>query len=364
MNVFKILSFSLVVFLVSCVDDTKTLKDDFNRSESLRFIAEDIIIPAWESYDLSTNSLAESFDQFKLNPSEENLNFLRQAFKNTWLTWQDVSIFEIGKAEELKVLNYTNIYPADTSRINSSILSGTYNLELPSTYDEQGFPTIDYLLYGIANSDESITETLNDEKYQSYLTSLINRLTYFSSEVLNDWKTNFKEEFIANNGSSASASYDKLVNDFLFYYEKHLRAGKVGIPAGVFSASKLPNKVEALYNRQLNKELFSRSLRSVENLFNGVSYDETTTGKSFSSYISHIKSLNDVDEIVTSINENWKNTREQLENIDDDFSQQVESDNLEMLKLFDALQKNVPLLKVDMLSQLSIQVDYVDADGD
>jgi hypothetical protein len=35
-----------------------------------------------------------------------------------------------------------------------------------------------------------------------------------------------------------------------------------------------------------------------------------------------------------------------------------------MLQTYDELQKNVILLKVDMLQALNINVDYVDADGD
>ena len=35
-----------------------------------------------------------------------------------------------------------------------------------------------------------------------------------------------------------------------------------------------------------------------------------------------------------------------------------------MLECFDALQAGVVLLKTDMLSNLNINVDYVDADGD
>jgi len=35
-----------------------------------------------------------------------------------------------------------------------------------------------------------------------------------------------------------------------------------------------------------------------------------------------------------------------------------------MLSTYDGLQKNVVLLKVDMLQALNINVDFVDADGD
>jgi len=43
---------------------------------------------------------------------------------------------------------------------------------------------------------------------------------------------------------------------------------------------------------------------------------------------------------------------------------QVVNDNTRMTLTYDALQRAVVLLKVDMLQTLNVSVDYVDADGD
>ena len=43
---------------------------------------------------------------------------------------------------------------------------------------------------------------------------------------------------------------------------------------------------------------------------------------------------------------------------------QIQSNNNKFLQTYDAIQEVVVLLKVDMLQLLSINVDYVDADGD
>jgi hypothetical protein len=47
-----------------------------------------------------------------------------------------------------------------------------------------------------------------------------------------------------------------------------------------------------------------------------------------------------------------------------DLFEEVETSNVNMLRTYDELQKNVILMKVDMFQALSIQVDFVDADGD
>ena len=76
--------------------------------------------------------------------------------------------------------------------------------------------------------------------------------------------------FIEDAGSSASSSVNRMVNDYLFYYERFLRSGKIGIPAGVFSGSPLANNVEALYTvttPTLSKSLYLNSLSSFKDFF-------------------------------------------------------------------------------------------------
>jgi hypothetical protein len=50
--------------------------------------------------------------------------------------------------------------------------------------------------------------------------------------------------------------------------------------------------------------------------------------------------------------------------LDKSFINQINSDKSKMLNAFDKLQALVVNMKTDMLSILSIQVDYIDADGD
>ena len=53
-----------------------------------------------------------------------------------------------------------------------------------------------------------------------------------------------------------------------------------------------------------------------------------------------------------------------ITDLDDDFVNQIETNNTKLLQTYDAIQEIVVLLKVDMLQLLSVTVDYIDADGD
>jgi hypothetical protein len=53
-----------------------------------------------------------------------------------------------------------------------------------------------------------------------------------------------------------------------------------------------------------------------------------------------------------------------LEQLNNNFALQIETDNIKMLEAYDSIQQGVVRLKTNMLSILGISVDYYDADGD
>ena len=57
-------------------------------------------------------------------------------------------MFDFGKAYEIKLKDFSKIYPSNVTAIESNISSGTYDLTLISQMDKQGFPALDYDLNG------------------------------------------------------------------------------------------------------------------------------------------------------------------------------------------------------------------------
>ena len=110
--------------------------------------------------------------------------------------------------------------------------------------------------------------------------------------VINDW-TNYKETFIGSTDNTASSSVNKLTNDFIYYYEKGLRANKVGIPAGVFSGGPLKGNVEAFYKKDISKELLLEAMDAAIKFYNGTSFDGISSGPSLKSYLAHLNSTKD-----------------------------------------------------------------------
>lgn len=364
----KILGLVLGLLLMAACgsdgSDPQEPSDNFDRSAMLANWADNIIIPAYQDYVNQLGTLKSAKEDFITSPSTITLNTFREAWLSSYLAFQQVSLFEIGQAETIALRNYTNIYPADVASIDENLTTGDYNLQLPSTNDEQGFPTLDYLLYGLADTDQEIVYLLNTEHAKTYLTALVDRMDEMANSVLTDWKSGYRDEFVENGGSTATGSVNKLANDFVFYYEKALRAGKIGIPAGVFSGNPLSDRVEGLYSRQYSKQLFNAALDAAEAFFIGQHFNSTQTGESLKSYLDYLETEKEGVSLSTLILNQFNSARTMAGSLDNSFFSQVENDNPSMLMTYDELQKNVVYLKVDMFSALSIRVDFVDADGD
>jgi hypothetical protein len=341
------------------------VNDNFDRGAMLENWADNIIVPGYEAYMANLSLLKAAIATFAGGKTTANLQDLQDAWIDAYIAWQYVSMFEIGKAETSSLRDFTNIFPANVNVIESNITNGGYNLELPSTRDQQGFPALDYLLYGLGNNNQEIVDKhVTNDQYTQYTSELVDRLISLTSEVLNDWKGGYRDNFVLNDGSEASSSVNKLVNDYLFYYEKALRAGKIGIPAGIFSTSPLPDRVEALYAGNVSRQLFDAALQATIDFFNGKHYNSATKGESLYTYLNYIRDISDLTDLGKEINDQFIAAQQKATGLNDNFYLQVSEDNQLMLETFDELQKNVVLMKVDMLQAMNISVDYIDADGD
>lgn len=371
MKVFKVACLLVcILFFAGCSgDESVSSSDGFDRQAMLENWADNIIVPGYEQYVSSLAALTTSTETFSESPSILNLNNLRDAWLDAYTAWQYVGMFEIGKAEELTLINYTNIFPLGVEDMIQTIEGGDYDLNNVNRQDEQGFPAIEYLIYAVRDTDQEIVNLYSQEManhpYKIYLTDLVERLELMASEVLNDWKSGYRNSFVGKDGSDASSSVNKLVNDYIFYYEKHFRAGKIGIPAGVFSASTFSDKVEGRFSGK-SKVLFDAALNAAQDFFNGKALNSNlpVEGIGLNDYLDYLNTIKDGDDLSTLINDQFDLARTVANELGEDFGEQVETDNSKMLATYDELQMNVIFMKVDMAQALSIGITYMDADGD
>lgn len=361
MRISRILLIATLVFTACSTEDDSTgdgggnETESFDRGAMLVNWADNIIIPAFSDFNTSTQQLEEVTLSFTSDPTEGNLSALRSQFESSYIDFQTVAMFDIGKAEEVGYRRFLNTYPLDASAVEEKISSGSYNLELPSSFKEQGFPAMDYLINGLGETDAEIVAKYSSEDYRNYLLDVAKRINSLTAEVNASWQGDYRDNFVNNTSSSSTGSVDKLTNKFVMYFESFLRSGKIGYPSGVFTGTPSPINVEAYYSADLSKTLYLKALESTTDFFNG-----NGSGKSYQQYLEYLER----EDLANDISSQLGAIRSQASNLDANFKNQVETDNTKMLEAYDELQKAVVLFKLDMMQALSISVDYVDSDGD
>lgn len=341
--------------------------DGFDRFELLTNLTDNIIIPAYANFQLEILELENAKENFISNINQTSLDLLREKWLDAYLAWQHVEMFDINKAEEIDYRRKMNAYPCNVTRINLNISSQEYDFNNSNYYSSQGFPALDYMLNGIQQDILEAYTGLNGTQNLDYLSNLINQIVVNTEDIINEWNAD-RDIFISSTSNTATSSLNKITNDFIFYYEKGFRANKFGIPAGVFSGSPLPGNIEAYYHNILtgntSQILSLEALQAVKKFFSGISFDNSYQGLGLSDYLLHLDALNNNENLGDVISTTFEQAETSISDLDDDLMNQINTNNYDMLVTYDKIQAGVVLLKVDMLGFLSIDVDYLDADGD
>ena len=336
----------------------------YDRSSFLINVADNILIPSLNQFKTDLTGLQEASNQFTDETSDSNLKFLREKWITSYKSWQHIEMYNIGRAEEIYFNSKMNIYPVNIDRLENNVSTGNYDLDNANNFSSQGFPALDYLLYGVGTSDSEIVDKFNSGSgYKAYLKDIILKMVNNTNEVIDSWAS-YRDVFVNSTENTATSSINKLTNDFIYYYEKGFRANKIGIPAGVFSNDVLPDRVEAYYSKIYSKDLALEAMTAIDNFFQGKHFNSDETGDSLKTYLDFLDVIKNESNLSTLITEKFSSAKTSIESLDDNFALQLEQDYVKVLGTYDAIQVGVVLLKVDMLQALSINVDYTDADGD
>lgn len=368
--------FVFVLLIFSCSennDDNSSSSDNYNRQALLDNLVSNIIIPAHDNHMQHLNDLQSHINTFNSEKTISNLQSVRSSFVDSYMAWQHIEMFDIGYAEEIMYRRKMNVYPTNSDRVEINIQNQNIDFDSnPNQYAAQGYPTIDYMIYGLADSDEEIlNKYINDESDQTYvfyLEALINDMVSSSESVIEYWTVS-GSEFIGSSGNTATSSLNMLINDFVYYYEKGFRANKIGIPAGRWSSIN-PQNVEAVYKQDISKALAMEALLACKNFFMGNHFgDAEVTGEGLYDYLAYLDDTNYSDSemfvgLEDDIIQAFDNSMQKIELLNDNFVAQINTDHFKMLAAYDAIQVGVVRLKTNMMSILGISVDYFDADGD
>lgn len=370
LSLLKLLSVvCLVIIIGSCSSSSTDTEDpEFDRGELLRNFAENIISPAYVALQEEVDDLEAAINTFNTTPNATNLQNAQNALRDARLAWQDANIFQFGPAESATLRAVANIYPTDTDKIDTNVNTGNYVLGTLANINAGGFPALDYLLNGTgANNTEILEQFTTDQNAANRLTYLTDNIDLIKAAVdntTNAWSAgagSYRETFLsaANSGVDVGSSLGLLINALALHYERFLRDGKVGIPAGVRSAGiARPRTTEAFYSGN-SRELAIANLRSVLRLFLGTSLSGTD-GVGLAENLEFLEAT----ELSTSIQAELNEAIAAIEALSDPLSDNISNDNAAVLAAFAEMQQVVVLIKADLASTLGISITFQDNDGD
>ncbi|NIJ45675.1 hypothetical protein FHR24_002143 [Wenyingzhuangia heitensis] len=387
----KLLSFIIIILLVSsCVKvkdrDIATTTDNFNRQLILNNWVNNLVIPAYADFKIKMDNLKLESTAFVNTPTTDTQQELQVAMFEAQKVWQHVAMFELQSSNGTRI--YMNTYPIDretstnpspnsneddrTLEANlSESLTEINNISFENTsgtIDEQGFPALDYLI-NKENSLSKFTDNETAENYKTYLNKVVDRMVDLTNRANTYWTTN-ASTIIANSGSSATASFDKMANDYINYVEQGFRENKIANSSGKRDGIENILAVEGYYSSENSKIYFNEAFKAVKNFYYGTSYDGTKTNEGIKDYLDYlnaevyISSENKDVKISEQIDAKFSEIENTVATLNDDFVIQVTEDNSKMYNAFNVVQEYVVLIKTNTFQALNVKIDYVDSDGD
>lgn len=374
---FKYLSVG-VIFIVTVfacskseVNLTETNKNETDRKALLTNLSDNIIVPAYADFKIQFDDMLAKADAFTTTPNTANLVAFRASWRAAYINWQKVEMFDFGPGQTYAIRAHFNIYPTNVVTIENNIAAGNANLDVPAAYAAQGFPALDYLINGIGANDVEIvaayTTASDAAKKINYLKRIPSQMNTVFTQVYTAWKGDFGINFKSKTAIDAGSSTSTLINGYILNFERYIRSGKIGIPAGSMTpGTNFPQKVEALYTKDLALTLAKTAQTATYNFFLGKSYQNQTAGYAIKNYLDalNVKDATSGKLLSEIITQQFDVIDVQLNGLQSNLYSEVINNNSKMINTYTEMQKLVRLLKVDMTSAMSITISYTDNDGD
>ena len=325
-----------------------------------------IIIPSYQSLATSTVALDAAVTGFYASPAAGTLATAQAAFKSAYKAWEACSGFEFGPAADASLTtHFTNSFPTDTVTIKNNIGGASYAIDGLGNFAAQGFPALDWLLFGNGNDATLVRFTTDSHAAgaKAYLTALSASLKTKVATVNTAWSAtggNYLAKFEKASGVDAGSSLSLLLNAYVLDFDVNLQNYKIGIPIGLYGPSVLPKapaKVEGYFSA-LSVQLLVAQVQSIQNIYLGGSGSGIDDKIVASKVLYNGGSLNDAIKNQIGV------VLTKMQALPDPLSTGIQNNATTITDAYTEIRKLTVLLKVDMPSALGIKISFQDDDGD
>jgi predicted lipoprotein len=369
---------ALLLFATACKrPDDNRCATDFDQLELLNNVGSNIIEPSYFYLSTATSVLESEVATFVSGPSLVQLTATRARLLAAWEAWQKAALYEFGPAEEEDLRNFCNNFPANITRINEGLTTGTYDLRTPAYSYARGFPALEYLLYGENKTDAEIIDLFTTDALaanrRQYLNDLATLLRMKTQTVYEAWKEdegNYLNTFTTTEGVANGTPLSNLINQWNKNYEL-IKNNRLGDPISAKTGyvPLLPDNVEAYYSRH-SLTLLIKAVEAQKALFLGLVETSTTTNEDrvgLDDYLDATDAKKGSENLSTVIINQYDATLAALNALSPRSLQEAITADTEAVKAAYAAAQNLTVLtKTDLPAALCVSITYIDNvdDGD
>ena len=366
--------FLLVFLLVYACTETnpeeETNEDDFDRTTLTASWVNNLLIPATNDFQVKVANLNTAIVAFTSTPDAATLTKVRADLLETAKVWQHVELFFYGSS----FVRDINSFPVDLDRVNTNLNSTVeINFERTLLDATQGLPTLDYLVNGLATSDEAIIAKYQEEKYINYIKALAARMVSLTDNTITEFEA-VKATNINSVDNTISSYFSIQVNDFVQHTEKNFREKKIATPSGTrnrqanISVNPSPEFVESLYSPENSKILYLEAYDAIQDFYYGRNYSTDANTVGLQEYLQFLGTTIMVDGADISLDSYIETLFDNIDvangKIGDNFFEQTQDYNPNFDAVFDAIQEFVVAVKGNAINAFNLTIDFVDSDGD
>lgn len=343
------------------------------RSEVLADLADQVIIPAYEQFELNAKALHNSVVDLCASPNEELLSQAREMLKKARSSWSHLEAMWVGPAMDRRSRAVVR-WPIAVDEIEELIADEAVVFDFDRFAnrvgaDQRGLGAVEYLLHhssetvgtvegaGTPNTDVSEVDSgptvFADPRRCEYLLQITDVIQQEAIWLIDAWLESYdngpayKSQFSA----AGSESLDSLVNDSLFLLEA-IADLELGVALGVMDGEANVEVIDEGLAGAGVDDLLDRLTSAMAVL---VGDDNASTGG---------LSLLLEDDLVARLRNNFVYAKATINELEPSLRQAVINMPATVKTVREAIKDIQILLATEVVGYLGVQIGFSDADGD
>lgn len=341
-----------IAFACGSEGETPTSSFDVQKLRS-EFITQ-IETPAINAFTKSIDNVNATISDFVDNPSEVNLESLKNNWRVAAKNYSAIEILNLGEIRSSLIMSAFYTWNANEIAIEKFINSSksiSEDVINSLSTSQRGLSAIEYLLF-----EKSATVTITDfsnQRRKKYLKVLGENLVAKAALLQSSWTT-YRDIFISNKATDINGGVAMIINQTNVLLE-NIRRFKIGEPAGLERTTATNVTLLQAEKSEYSLQLIAENLASIKKTF----FD---TKNSIDHYLFYVTKSQDisakVDEKFTAIHEDLKALS--TTTLKDAITEQP----TKVKKLYNNIKDLIVIIKTDVASALSITITFTDNDGD